>query len=140
MDPLDAEIRQVYFFDTPDLSLNRRGIVVRARRVQGKDGDTVVKRRPVVPAQLPKKRRKTRGFKVEVDAILEHRRGHVVGIEVKAASTVRADDFAGLRKLSDRLGDDFLAGIILYTGASTLPFGPKLRAMPVSALWQLDGQ
>ena len=69
MDALDAEIRQVYFFDTPDLSLNRQGVVVRARRVQGKDGDSVVKRRPVVPAELPKKRRKAPGFKVEVDAM-----------------------------------------------------------------------
>ena len=69
MDALDAEIRQVYFFDTPDLSLNRHGVVVRARRVQGKDGDSIVKLRPVVPAELPKKRRKAPGFKVEVDAM-----------------------------------------------------------------------
>ena len=69
IDPLDAEIRQVYFFDTPDLRLYRQGVVVRARRVQGKDGDSVVKRRPVVPAEVPKKRRKSPGFKVEVDAM-----------------------------------------------------------------------
>ncbi len=56
---------------------------------------------------------------------------------MKAASTVRADDFRGLRRLSDRLGEDFIAGIVLYTGTSTLPFGPKLRAMPVSSLWQV---
>jgi predicted AAA+ superfamily ATPase len=74
--------------------------------------------------------------KFEVDAVLENRRGQVVGIEVKAASTVRPDDFRGLRRLADRLGDDFLVGIVLYTGTSTLPFGEKLRAMPVSALWQ----
>ncbi|MDP9796084.1 putative AAA+ superfamily ATPase [Catenuloplanes nepalensis] len=75
--------------------------------------------------------------RVEVDAVLENRRGQVVGIEVKAASTVRADDFRGLRRLEERLGDDFVAGIVLYTGTSTLPFGPRLRAMPVSALWQV---
>jgi uncharacterized protein len=73
----------------------------------------------------------------EVDAVLENRRHQVVGIEVKAASTVRAEDFAGLRRLAERLGDDLLVGIVLYTGTSTLPFGPKLRAVPVSALWQL---
>lgn len=78
--------------------------------------------------------------KVEVDALLENRRGQVVGVEVKAASTVRSDDFGGLRRLADRLGDDFLLGVVLYTGNSTLPFGPKLRAMPVSALWQIDGK
>ncbi|GIF21477.1 putative AAA+ superfamily ATPase [Actinoplanes tereljensis] len=74
--------------------------------------------------------------KAEVDAVLENRSGQVVGIEVKAASTVGLDDFRGLRRLADRLGDDFIAGIVLYTGTSTLPFGDKLRAMPVSALWQ----
>lgn len=75
--------------------------------------------------------------KFEVDAILEDRSGRVVGIEVKAASTVGPDDFRGLRRLAERLGDDFVAGIVLYTGTSTLPFGPNLRAMPVSSLWQV---
>lgn len=75
--------------------------------------------------------------KVEVDVVLEDRRGNVVAIEVKAASTVRGDDFRHLRRLAERLGDDFLVGIVLHTGNDTLPFGPKLRAVPVSALWQL---
>ena len=75
--------------------------------------------------------------KVEVDVVLENRRRQVIGIEVKAASTVRADDFAGLRRLADKLGDDFIVGIVLYTGTATLPFGPKFRALPVSAVWQL---
>jgi uncharacterized protein DUF4143 len=73
----------------------------------------------------------------EVDAVLENRSGHVVGIEVKAATTIGPDDFRGLRRVADRLGDDFIAGIVLYTGTSTLPFGDKLRAMPASALWQV---
>jgi predicted AAA+ superfamily ATPase len=75
--------------------------------------------------------------KVEVDAVLESRQRQVVGIEVKAASTVRSEDFKGLRLLAERLGDEFLVGIVLYTGTTTLPFGPKMRALPVSALWQL---
>ncbi|NJP90297.1 ATP-binding protein [Nonomuraea sp. FMUSA5-5] len=73
---------------------------------------------------------------VEVDAVLENRQGRVVGIEVKAASTVRGGDFRGLRHLADRLGDDFVAGVVLYTGTQTLPFGDRMRAMPVSALWE----
>lgn len=72
---------------------------------------------------------------VEVDAVLENRQGQVVGVEVKAASTVRAEDFRGLRHLADRLGDDFVVGIVLHTGDQTLPFGPRLRAVPVGALW-----
>ena len=69
MDPLDAEIRQVYFFDTPDLDLNRAGVVMRARRVQRKGGDSVVKLRPVVPGELPSKLRSDPAFNVEVDAM-----------------------------------------------------------------------
>lgn len=69
IDPLDAEIRQVYFFDTPDLLLNEHGIVVRARRVQRKGGDAVVKVRPVVPATLPKRFRHAKTMTVEVDAM-----------------------------------------------------------------------
>jgi hypothetical protein len=69
MDPLDAQIRQVVFFDTPELALNKAGVVVRARRVQGKPGDSIVKLRPVVPADLPSRLRKSPNFGVEVDAM-----------------------------------------------------------------------
>jgi hypothetical protein len=69
MDPLDAEIRQVFFFDTPDLTLNQAGVVVRARRVQKKGDDSVVKLRPVVPGDLPGRVRKSPEFGVEVDAM-----------------------------------------------------------------------
>ncbi|MDI6101852.1 ATP-binding protein [Actinoplanes sp. NEAU-A12] len=75
--------------------------------------------------------------KVEVDVILENRQRQVVAIEVKAASTVRSEDFSGLRKVAARLGDDLVAGIVLYTGTSTLAFGGRMRAVPVSALWEM---
>ena len=69
LDPLDAQIRQVFFFDTPDLALDGSGLVVRARRVQGKGGDSVVKLRPVAPTELPRKLRRSSDFTVEVDAM-----------------------------------------------------------------------
>ena len=69
IDPLDAQIRQVFFFDTPDLTLNKAGVVVRARRSQGRDDDSTVKLRPVVPSNLSSKLRKMDTFKVEVDAM-----------------------------------------------------------------------
>jgi hypothetical protein len=69
VDPLDAQIRQVFFFDTPELTLNEAGVVARARRIQHRDADTVVKLRPVVPADLPAEIRASRGFGVEVDAM-----------------------------------------------------------------------
>ena len=69
MDPLEAQIRQVFFFDTPDLTLDKAGVVVRARRVQGKGDDSVVKLRPVVPGELPSELRNSPSFRVEVDAL-----------------------------------------------------------------------
>jgi len=69
LDPLEAQIRQVFFFDTPDLALNEAGVVARARRVQGRDADSVVKLRPVVPAELPADVRRSPRFGVEVDAM-----------------------------------------------------------------------
>ena len=67
LDPLEAQIRQVFFLDTPELSLNAAGVVVRARRIQGRAGDTVVKLRPVVPSELPADLRGAEDFAVEVD-------------------------------------------------------------------------
>ena len=61
LDPIDAQIRHVYFFDTPDLRLSRAGVVVRARRIQGRGNDSVVKLRPVVPADLPSEIRRSPG-------------------------------------------------------------------------------
>jgi hypothetical protein len=69
IDPLSAQIRQVFFFDTPDLRLNEAGLVARARRVQGKQGDSVVKLRPVAPSELPQELRRSPSFGVEVDAM-----------------------------------------------------------------------
>jgi hypothetical protein len=69
VDPLEAQIRQVYFFDTPDLALDTRGVVVRARRVQKKGDDSVVKLRPVVVAELPPEVRESASFGVEVDVM-----------------------------------------------------------------------
>ena len=69
VDPIEGQIRQVYFFDTPDLALNKSGLVVRARRVQGRGNDSVVKLRPVVPDELPGDVRLSPNFGVEVDAM-----------------------------------------------------------------------
>ena len=68
LDVLHAELRQVIFFDTPDLRLNRAGIVVRARRMR-KGGDAVIKLRPVVPRELPRRLRRSKEFLIEIDAM-----------------------------------------------------------------------
>ena len=125
MDALDAEIRQVYFFDTPDLSLNRHGVVVRARRVQGKDGDSIVKLRPVVPAELPKKRRKAPGFKVEVDAMPG---GHVCSGSLKRSvgNTEVREVAHGTRPLSSLFSEEQAAFL-----ADHAPDGPALDDLSV---------
>ena len=69
LDPIEAEVRQVYFFDTPNLDLNKAGVVVRARRIAGGAGDTVVKLRPVDPAAIDTELRRSESFKTEVDVV-----------------------------------------------------------------------
>jgi predicted AAA+ superfamily ATPase len=73
----------------------------------------------------------------EVDALLEHASGDLVAIEVKAAETVRADDFRGINHLARRHDGRLVAGIVLYAGRQPLPFGDRLRAWPMDALWRL---
>ncbi len=58
-----------------------------------------------------------------------------MGIEVKAASTVRSDDFKGLRALGADLGERFHRGVVLYTGSECIPFGSELYALPMQTLW-----
>lgn len=60
---------------------------------------------------------------VQVDIVLEDRAGRIVGIEVKASDTVTAQDFKGLRYLEQELKDNFIKGIVLYTGSEVIPFG-----------------
>ncbi len=69
LDPVEAQPRQAFFFDTPDLALNKAGVVVRARRIQGGDADTVVKLRPVDPSTIDSDLRRSAAFKIEVDAM-----------------------------------------------------------------------
>lgn len=71
----------------------------------------------------------------EVDLILENLAGKLVGIEVKAAATVKQSDFRGLRKLQMLAGNDFQMGLVLYDGDETLPLGNNLWAVPLSTLW-----
>lgn len=77
--------------------------------------------------------RDTRG--TEVDVVLETPDGRVVGIEVKAAATVRAQDARGLGVLRDRLGDRFVAGYVLHTGPSAVAVGDRITAVPIDVLW-----
>ena len=75
--------------------------------------------------------------KVEVDIVIQRADGVMVGVEVKAASTVAASDFRGLHRLREICGKHFVRGVLFYDGDATLPMGNNMHAMPLSALWQL---
>lgn len=73
---------------------------------------------------------------VEVDIVLEQGAGVVAGVEVKAAATVTTTDFRGLRKLKEAAGKRFKAGVVLYDGEVTAPFGEGFYAVPIRRLWE----
>jgi len=76
----------------------------------------------------------------EVDILLEDRAGRVVGIEVKSGATLGTDDLKGLRTLAELAGKRFHRGIVLYTGQETIPFGSRIHALPINALWAGSGK
>lgn len=71
----------------------------------------------------------------EIDLVLENRAGDIVAIEVKAAASMDERDWRSLAKLRDRRSKNFKCGIVVYTGAQTIPLGDRLFAMPLSGLW-----
>jgi predicted AAA+ superfamily ATPase len=73
----------------------------------------------------------------EVDVVIEDRRGRIIGIEVKASATVKADDFRGLRQLQVAVGDRFVRGLVLHDHDRITPFGERLQAAPLSILWSM---
>lgn len=75
---------------------------------------------------------------LEVDLVLETDDGGVLAFEVKTATRVAGEDFRGLRKLRDLLGDAFIAGVALYTGARSYTFDDRLHVMPIDRLWRHD--
>lgn len=136
LDPLNAQLRIVNFFDTPDLRLQDAGVVVRARRVQGKGDDTVVKLRPVQPSELSKKLRRHDEFGVEVDAM---RGGFVCSASFKgiAKAPIRETLLEGrpLRKLFSKQQRDFYAA----HAPAELPLDDLVQLGPIFVL-KLKGQ
>jgi uncharacterized protein len=71
----------------------------------------------------------------EIDIVLECDDGGVLAFEVKAAAQVAERDMRHLRKLRDALGERFLGGIALYTGANAYNFADRLHVIPIDQLW-----
>src|SRR5262249_50432364 len=135
--------------------LERHGVVVRARRVQGRGDDSIVKLRPVHPDTLPPSLRANTDVLVEVDAMPD---GFVCSAAYKATGMdpqAVKEVVAGrrpLRKLFSKGQREFFAehapdGVTLE---DLVPLGPifvlKLKAQPpgikrkvVAELWAYPG-
>lgn len=77
------------------------------------------------------------------ESVAEASDGRVVAFEIKAARSIAANAFKGLRHLRDRVdsaGGRFVAGVVLYLGDDALPAGHRLAALPLSHLWRSPGQ
>jgi hypothetical protein len=120
LDPLEAQIRQVFFFDTPDLALNKAGVVVRARRVQGKGEDSVVKLRPVVPDDVPA------AIRTSDNLVVERPLRKVFSKEQRAFYKAHAPEGVGLDDLAT-------LGPIFVLKLKTNPEG--LRRRLVTEMW-----
>ena len=72
----------------------------------------------------------------EVDIVLERGAGQLAGVEVKAAATVTASDFRGLRRLREASGKRFAGGVVVYDGETSASFGDGLYAVPIRTLWE----
>jgi uncharacterized protein len=73
----------------------------------------------------------------EIDFVLESADGRVAALEVKAGQTPKREWFHWLEHMRNTLGENFIAGIVLYGGRRVLPFGDRLMAIPIPALWEL---
>jgi len=73
----------------------------------------------------------------EIDIIFEAADGRVAAAEVKTRQTAKPEWFRWLGQMREAIGDKFMAGIALYPGTDVLPFGDRLLAVPIPALWEL---
>jgi len=73
--------------------------------------------------------------KLEVDVVIENSAGQLIGVEVKAAASIKSGDLRGLKRFADAAGRKFRLGVVLYDGTETVPLGENLWAAPISTLW-----
>lgn len=71
----------------------------------------------------------------EVDLVAEQAAGRVVGIEVKASAAPTIEDARHLIWLRERVGERFVAGVVLHTGPRVYRLGERILAVPICALW-----
>ena len=72
----------------------------------------------------------------EIDIVIELSDERVIALEVKAAATVQPQDSRHLEWLREKLGERFVAGIVLTTDNQGRLLGNRLYALPVASLWR----
>ena len=75
---------------------------------------------------------------LEIDAVIEATDGRVVAVEAKSTTVPRPGDAAAMATLRDRLdrvGTDFVAGVVFHTGQRRLALGDRLVGLPIADLW-----
>lgn len=77
-----------------------------------------------------------RGGEHEIDVVLENRRGDVVAVEVKAAPRAERRDIGHIEWLRDRLGDRFMRGVVMTTGAVGAELSDRIIEIPIAAAWR----
>ena len=73
----------------------------------------------------------------EIDALLVGQGEQLVGIEVKSSATAVVSDARHLASFRDRVGERFVHGFVIYLGDQVVSLGPRLTAVPLSALWAI---
>jgi predicted AAA+ superfamily ATPase len=78
---------------------------------------------------------RTDAGRTEVDLVVDLGGGRVIGIEVKASSTIQQRDARHLKTLRSALNDDFIRGVILHTGPFSYELDDRIWALPISTFW-----
>ena len=73
----------------------------------------------------------------EVDIVLEGPNNSIVGIEVKASTTIKKTDLSGIKSLQAASDNKFVKGIILYTGTQPIYIDTNIYALPINSLWEI---
>jgi predicted AAA+ superfamily ATPase len=71
----------------------------------------------------------------EIDLLADAGARGVLAFEVKADAAPRAGSARHLTWLRERLGDGFLAGVVLHTGPRAYELDDGIVALPIAALW-----
>lgn len=71
----------------------------------------------------------------EIDLLVEHGAGGIIGVEIKADAAPGRDAAKHLSWLRDRIGERFTRGVVLHTGPRAYELDERILAAPISSFW-----